>query len=322
MRAFVTGGTGFLGARLVDRLLQRSDDVVCLVRSPEKASGLRRQGCALVEGDLLAREAMEEAMRGCDAVFHLAADYRVGVRDAARESMERSNVEGTRTVLDAAHAAGVPRIVYVSTVAVFGNTGGEIVDETYEHPGRSFTSKYEETKWRAHLVAKEKAAAGVPVVIVQPGAIYGPGDKSAVGDQLSQAARGKLPAVAFPQLGLNMVHVDDVVEGILLALDKGEPGESYVLGGQITTLREAIESAARAAGSKPPRLNVPTGLLKLLAPVGPLVGKAMNAPPNLREVISTSAGVTFWARDDKARRELGYAPRDMQTGFRQVFGSQ
>jgi nucleoside-diphosphate-sugar epimerase len=229
-------------------------------------------------------------------------------------------VEGTRNVLEAAHAAGVPKIVYVSTVAVFGNTNGEVVDESYEHPGRSFTSKYEETKWRAHLVAEELAKQGVPVVIVQPGGVYGPNDTSAVGQQLEQAATGKLPAVAFPKMGLNLVHVDDVVEGLLAALEKGKPGESYVLGGEITTLREALEKAAAAAGRKPPRLNVPTPLLKLMTPLGPLVGKAMGAPPNLRELITSADGVTFWATDAKARRELGYSPRDLETGLRQLYG--
>jgi nucleoside-diphosphate-sugar epimerase len=320
MKAFVTGGTGFLGGRLVDRLRQRSDDVVCMVRSPDKAAGLAAQGCTLIHGDLQAREAMERAMRGCDAVFHVAADYRVGVRDEARESMERTNVEGTRNVLDAAHAAGVPKIVYVSTVAVFGNTGGETVDETYEHPGRSFTSKYEETKWRAHLVAKEKAAAGVPVVIVQPATIYGPNDTSAMGEQLKQAASGKLPAVAFPKFGIDMVHVDDVVDGMLAACEQGAPGEAYVLGGEITTMRGALEQAAAAAGRKPPRFNLPTAVLKALTPAGPLVGKAMGAPPNLRELIASADGVTFWATHAKAREQLGYEPRDMQTGFGQVFG--
>jgi dihydroflavonol-4-reductase len=321
MRAFLTGGTGFVGGRLVDRLRQRSDDVVALVRSPDKARALSAQGCTLVEGDLESRAAMEEAMRGCESVFHLAADYRVGVRDEARESMERTNVEGTRNVLDAAHAAGVRKIVYVSTVAVFGNTHGDVVDETYAHPGKSFTSKYEETKWRAHLVAMEKASAGVPVVLVQPGAIYGPGDTSAMGEQLQQAATGRLPAVAFPGLGLNMVHVDDVVAGILAALDQGTPGESYVLGGEITTMRGALEAAAQAAGRKAPRFNVPTPVLRALTPVGPLVGKAMGAPPNLRELISSADGVTFWASDDKARSQLGYTPRDLATGMGQVFGS-
>jgi nucleoside-diphosphate-sugar epimerase len=321
MKAFVTGGTGFLGGRLVDRLRQRSDDVVCLVRDRGRAAGLEAQGCTLVEGDLQSREAMEQGMRGCDVVFHLAADYRVGVRDEVRESMELTNVEGTRNVLETAHAAGVPKVLYVSTAAVFGNTHGEIVDESYEHPGRTFTSKYEETKWRAHLVANELAEAGVPVVIVQPGAVYGPGDKSAMGGQLSQAASGKLPAVTFPKLGLNMVHVEDVVDGMLAAVEKGKPGESYVLGGEITTMREALGAAAEAAGRRSPRFTVPTGVLRALTPFGPVVGKVMGAPPNLRELITSAEGVTFWAKDDKARRELGYTPRDMRTGFAQVFGS-
>lgn len=319
MEAFVTGGTGFVGSRLIDRLRQRSDGVRALVRSPEKARGLVTQGCTIVEGSLDDREAMQRSMRGCDVVFHLAADYRVGVRNGARGSMERTNVEGTRNVIEAAIAAGVPRIVYVSTIAVFGNTRGEIVDETYQHPGRSFTSKYEETKWRAHLVALEFAAAGAPVVIVQPGAIYGPDDHSAMGDQLKQAAAGKLPAIAFPDLGINLVHVDDVVEGVLAACERGETGESYVLGGEISTMREALEVAARVCGRRAPRFTVPTVLLKALTPAGALVGKAMGTPPNLRELISSADGVTFWASDAKAREHLGYNPRDLETGLRQTF---
>lgn len=321
MRAFVTGGTGFLGGRLVERLRGRGDEVVCLVRSPEKAARLRELGCELVEGDLTSVDAMQSGMAGCDAVFHLAADYRVGVHDSVLAKMEDTNVGGTARVLDAAKAAGVAKVVYVSTMAAFGNTRGKVVDETYEHPGTSFTSKYEKTKWQAHKVALEKAREGVPVVIVQPGSIYGEGDPSATGTIFKQAATGKLPAVSFAKMGLTMVHVDDVVDGILLANEKGTVGESYALGGETTTMRGAVDAAARAAGRKPPRMNFPPRLIKSMVPFQKVVTKAMGLPPNMRELISSSDGVTFWASHAKAERELGYHPRDLQTGFNQTYGA-
>jgi dihydroflavonol-4-reductase len=321
MRAFVTGATGFLGGRLVERLRERGDDVVCLVRSPEKARPLRDMGCEVVEGDLTDEEAIRRGATGCDAAFHLAADYRVGVRDSVLPQMEDTNVGGTRRVLDAATEAGVARIVYVSSMVVYGNTRGRVVDETYEHPGHGHTSKYEQTKLEAHRLAVEKAREGVPVVIVQPGSVYGPGDRSATGTIFKQAATGKLPAVSFPKLGLTLVHVDDVVDGILLAHEKGTVGESYGLGGETTTMRAAVDAAAEAGGRKPPRFNTPTPLIKAMLPVAGPATKAMGLPPNLRELISSSDGVTFWGSWEKATRELGYAPRDMRTGFAQTFGS-
>jgi nucleoside-diphosphate-sugar epimerase len=261
-------------------------------------------------------------MEGCDAAFHLAADYRVGVHPSQHPKMRDTNVGGTTRVLDAAIDAGIARIVYISTIAAFGNTHGQVVDEAHRHPGDSYTSEYERTKVEAHRIAEERIAAGAPIVIVQPGGIYGPGDHSAVGAQIEQAAAGKLPGLAFPKLGLNMVHVDDVADGILAAHDKGRPGEAYVLGGEITTLGEVVRKAAEAGGRRPPRMTVPTGFLKALVPVAPLVTKAMGVGPNLRELISASDGVTYWARDDKARRELGYAPRDLDSGLRETVSAR
>jgi nucleoside-diphosphate-sugar epimerase len=302
-------------------LRERGDEVVCLVRNPSKADALLAAGCAIVEGNLGDQAALRAAMTGADAVFHIAADYRVGMRKSEHEKMQDTNVGGTMRVLDAAIEAGVPRIVYVSTVAVFGNTGGKTVDETYRHPGDGFTSVYERTKVEAHRVAEARIAAGAPIVIVQPGGIYGPGDHSAVGAQIDQAANGKLPAIAFPGLGLNMVHVEDVAAGILAAHDRGKPGEAYVLGGEQTTLGEVIRKAAEVGGRKPPRMTVPTGALKAMVPIAPVVTKAMGVGPNLRELITASDGVTYWATDAKARRDLGYAPRDLDSGLRQTIGT-
>ena len=321
MKAFVTGGTGFIGSRVVSRLRDRGDEVVALVRNPEKATGLAALGCELVEGDLSSVQAIRDGVRGCDAVFHIAAVYKVGIPASECDAMRDCNVGGTERVLDAAVDAGVGRIVYVSTVAVFGNTRGQVVDETYSRNGEDFLSCYDETKWQSHQVALDRIGKGAPVVIVQPGGVYGPGDHSELGNMIDQAATGKLKMKMFPETGFNLVHVDDVADGIVLAYDKGETGQSYVLGGQVSNMGELVEKVSEIAGRKAPSRTLPTGLMKMAIPIGPLVGKAMGFPPNLRELIRTSDGVTFWAKDDKARRELGYAPRDMDTGLRQTLAA-
>jgi dihydroflavonol-4-reductase len=287
-----------------------------LARRPEKAAGLDAE---IVAGDLGDADAIRRGVEGCQAVFHIAADYRVGMPKSKREQMYDANVRGTERILDAAAAAGVDRIVYVSTVNAFGNTNGRTVDETYgRDEGDGFVSYYDETKYRAHKLAEERAAQGAPVVIVQPGLVYGPGDHAIVGQLIEQASTGKMPAKAFPKLGYNAVFVDDVADGIVLAHDKGRVGESYVLGGEITTQGELIDKAAAIGGEKPPRMTVPPLALKAMIPVGRFVGPAMGLPPNFREMISAAHNVTYLARDDKARQELGYQPRDLDTGLRET----
>jgi nucleoside-diphosphate-sugar epimerase len=318
MRAFVTGGTGFIGGRLVQKLRERGDDVVALVRSAGRADQLARQGCEIVEGDLSSTDAIRRGMQGCDAVFHVAAVYKVGIPTSEHDAMYESNVRGTERVLDAAIEANAKRIVYVSTVGVFGNTHGKVVDETYHRNGDDFLSWYEETKYRSHEVALDRIAKGAPIVIVQPGGVYGPGDHSELGNIIDQTRTGKLKMLMFPQTGFNLVHVDDVAEGIVLAHDKGQTGESYVLGGEISTMGDLIRKVAALSDRKAPQREMPAALMKMAIPIGPVVGKVLGFPPNLGELIRSSDGVTYWATDEKARRELGYAPRDMDTGLRQT----
>ena len=322
MRVFVTGGTGFIGGHVVRLLRERGDEVVAWVRNPANAGDLEALGAELRQGDLSDRAALATGMAGCDAVIHGAAVYEVGIPASEHAAMYAANVDGTRNALGAARDAGIARVVYVSTVAAFGNTNGHVVDESYEHPGAGFTSYYEETKYEAHQVAKQLIAEGLPCVIVQPGGVYGPQDHSALGKQIHDFLAGRMPLVPFPELGMNMVHVEDVAAGILLALDRGVPGESYVLGDEITTMRGLIEAVARVTDRKAPRRNMPTALLKAMAPLGPLVGKVMGQPPNLRELISSSDGVTFWAKQDKAVAELGFAPRGLDRGLRETFEAE
>lgn len=322
MKVFVTGGTGFIGGAVVRRLRARGDDVVALVRNPAKGVALEELGCTLVAGDLNDERAIRSGMEGCDAVIHAAAVYEVGIPVSERRSMREANVGGTERVLGAALEAGIPRVVYVSTVGVFGNTHGQVVDETYENPADNFTSEYEKTKWEAHQAARRLIGEGLPCVIVQPGGVYGPGDESATGRLLDQFLEGKMPLIPFPDLGICLTHVEDVAAGILLGLDKGEPGEAYVISGPVTTVRETIGVVAAETGRKAPKHAMPTGLMKLMTPFGALVGKAMNQPPNLRELIASADGVTFWANHEKATRELGYQPRGLREGIHDMLAAE
>jgi dihydroflavonol-4-reductase len=313
VRAFVTGATGFVGARLAARLRERGDEVVALVRDPGKAGRLRELDYEIVEGDLSSRSALAVAMEGSHSVFHVAAIYRNGVPRSKRDELFATNVTGTENVLDAAADAAVARLVYVSSNVVFGDTHGQVVDETYEPVDGHYVSLYHETKALAHRAAKARIARGAPIVIVQPGSVYGHGDHTDISGMLTRGVRGKLVVLPFGHVGLNWVFVEDVVEGILLAHDRGRLGESYVLGGELGTLRGAVEKSFAAGGHRARIVPVPTWVVRLATPLGPLLGLS------IADLVSASNGVTYWGRDDKARSELGYAPHDLESGLREAF---
>ena len=320
MIAFLTGASGFIGTALARRLRGEGQSVRALVRDPARARRLRDLGVELVTGDLADANHLTDAMAGADVVVHLAGVYRVGIRRSERAPMYEANVTGVERVIDAAVAAGIPRIVDVSTVNAFGNTHGVVADETYERPRPyRYVSYYDETKHLGHLAAQDRQRAGAQVIIVQPGAVYGPHDPSQIGGQLRQAMEHRLPAITFGDLGLTLVHVDDVARGIELAIERGTIGQSYVLGGELTRMGDAIVRAATAAGVRPPRLRIPSWPLRLLAP---LATGRLGLTPNLAELVSASDRVTYWATDAKARRELGYAPRDLETGLTELAGTR
>lgn len=321
MKVFLTGGTGFIGGAVARALRDRGDEVVALVRTPAKAQELAARGVTLVQGDLGDVAAIEKGMQGADAVIHGAAIYEVGIPASERPKMDETNVRGTENVLGAALRLKIPRALYISTVGVFGNTRGQVYDESGPL-GDGSTSWYERTKVEAHRAALRLGEQGLPLVIAQPGGVYGPGDHSQLGNIVHQFVSGKLPAMAFPDLGINFVHRDDVVVGILLALDRGRPGEAYILGGEIATAQQFVETLARITGRRPPRITMPTVILKMSAPLGPLFAPKLGFPPNLRELISASDGVTYWAKHDKAVRELGYAPRPLEQGLRETLQAE
>jgi dihydroflavonol-4-reductase len=322
MRVLVTGGAGFIGAAVTRNLRARGDEVLAVVREPARAQSLRELGVDLVQGDLSSADQLAQSLTGIDALVHLAGSYRIGITPAERPAMLDANVGTTTRVLDAAAMAGTARIIYTSTANVFGNTHGQVVEETYRRNlADGFLSYYDETKYRAHELALARIRGDAPIVVAMPGGVYGPGDHTAVGPQLILAHAGKLAYVALGDVGLSWSYIDDVADGIVRVLDHGRLGEEYVISGPSWRLRDAIELAARLGGKRPPRLTLPTGLLRALVPFNRRFGAIAGLPLNLAETISATSGVTYWASAAKAERELGYKARDLESGLRATFGA-
>ena len=318
---FVTGAAGFIGSRIARLLRERDDEVVAVVRDPARATALHDFVAVVVKGDLGSEAELRDAMASSDAVIHCAGSYRVGIPASERPAMYEANVAVTERVLDAAIALAIPRIVYVSTVNAFGNTKGQVPDETFRRDlTDGFVSYYDETKYQAHVAAEARIAAGAPIVIVMPGTVYGAADHSGVGAQLKAAYEGTARYLALGDLGVSPTYVDDLASGIVAALDRGRRGEAYVMCGDNMRLRDAMRIAAGAAGRRPPRLSIPNGMLRLAARIGPGAGGLLGLPPNMAEIVSASDGVTYWASHAKATAELGYASRDLASGARDAYG--
>jgi len=316
MKFFLTGATGFIGGRLLRQLLAAGHEVTALVRDPGLARGPALPRVTMAAGDITDAASVRRAMVGADGVFHLAAWYKVGARD--RSMAERINVGGTRHVLEAMRDLGVPRGVYTSTLAVFSDTGGRVVDETYRHRG-GWLSEYERTKAAAHYdVALPMIERGLPLVIAQPGVNYGPGDTSSVRTVLIQYLTRRLPMVPRGT-AYCWAHVDDTARGHVLCLERGRPGETYIIGGPVHTLIEALETAERLTGIPAPRLRPGPGVVRALAAVMGMVERVVPLPETMTgEGLISIAGVTYTASNEKARRELGYAPRPLDVGLRET----
>ncbi len=314
-RVWITGATGFIGRAVVRRLVDRGDDVVAVVRDRLRATPLTELGVTVLEDDLADVRRLTEGLADVDAVIHAAGDDRVGIPRSERGSMWDGNIGLTTRILDAAEAAKVGRILYVSTCTVFGDTRGEVVDETYRRDVRNgFRSWYDETTFGAHEVVSQRMRGGAAAMIVLASQPYGPGDQSAVGNQTRGAFEGTLRLRMLDDVGLGFVHVDDLATGIVVALDRGRPGQSYVLSGPHARLADALAIAARLGGrALPPRL--PTAILRAVVPVAGLLGR-----PGLAEVVAERDGVTYWASPRKAATELAFEARSIEDGLRATFG--
>lgn len=312
MKYFLTGATGFIGGHVARQLLADGHEVVALVRSAERGRDLEDLGVALAEGDITEPGTLPGPMKAADGVFHMAGWYKVGARN--RDMAQGINVDGTRNVLTAVRDLGVPKVVYTSTLAVYGDTGGERVDESYRMDG-PWLSEYDRTKWVAHYeIAVPMMEAGLPLVIVQPGLVHGPGDHSNVGMVFRDYVRGRLPVI--PKQGGCWSYVEDIARGHLLAMERGAVGESYNLAGPCMYWEETLEVAEEITGVKPPRLVLPPWLARLsswlMEPINAVVPLPTTYHP---ETLRVAAGTTYYARDDKARRELGWEPRPFAEGL-------
>ncbi len=317
MKFFVTGATGFIGGHLAQKLIAQGHQVTCLVRNPDKATGLAQLGATLVKGDVADRTAMREPMRGVDGVFHMAALYKLGLE--FKNQMMAANVEGTRHVLETALEVGVPKLVYTSTVGVFGNTHGKIVDETYHVEKQTLASEYERTKWAAHYeVAVPLQQRGAPLVNVQPGGVTGPGDTSPL-NMVYDFYLNRMPLMMGPQAGSTVAHVDDIVDGHLLAMEKGRNGESYILAGPSVTYKQMMEMWQSICGVPAPKIWLPGWTASLSASLVGGLEKVFKLKTALSsEALTTQADYTFYASADKAKRELGWQPRPIEQTFKEV----
>jgi nucleoside-diphosphate-sugar epimerase len=320
MKVFVTGGSGFIGTHVVRKLIARGDEVIALTRSEKSATKLAALGADVVHGDIADSENMapiQASMREADVVYHLASWYEIGVQDQIK--MALINVEGTRNILETAYELGVPKIVYTSSIVVLGDTEGRLVDESFYQAG-PFDSVYHRTKWQAHYkVALPLIEKGAPLVIVMPGAVYGPQDNSLVGLLMRLFYQEALPVLPGTNMMLSYVHVEDVADGVIRAADYGKIGESYLLTGPSLTLREAALLWAEVTDKHPPLIGIPGKMLQLLAPVLGALNRVLNLPSVLTDEAIRLLKTTYIARSDKAREELGWHPRPLREGLAETF---
>ncbi|MFQ5629874.1 MAG: NAD-dependent epimerase/dehydratase family protein, partial [bacterium] len=318
-KAYVTGATGFIGGKLVSLLVQKGIEVTCLARSPERIKHLQPLGINVVTGDITDRECVAETVQGHELVFHLAAWYEIGVPQDKEEAMRRANVTGTKNVLQAAWKSGAERIVYCSTVAALGSSGPAdyVADENHPHDGR-FQSLYEKTKYEAHQAAKSMQKEGAPIVMVLPGAVYGPGDTSLLAQQMRIVMQKKLMGIPKVPAIYCYTHVDDVVSGIWLAAEKGKIGEEYILAGAPLTLEKFYRAIANAAGVPVPRLRLSPRMLRLSAwiyeniPGGKIVSGGL---PLSREAVAMVVEANWAFSSAKAEKELGWRARSFDDGL-------
>jgi dihydroflavonol-4-reductase len=307
----VTGASGFLGWHVARLLAERGCAVRALVRPASRITDLEAER---VTGDLRAPASLERAVAGCGLVYHVAADYRLWAKDPTE--LYRSNVDGTRNLLEAARNAGVERVVYTSTVGCIGIPAHGVGDETVPVKLADMAGDYKRSKFQAEQVALEYARLGFPVVIVNPTAPVGDHDvkPTPTGKIVLDFLNGGMPA--FIDTGLNVVDARDAALGHLLAAERGAPGQRYILGSENLTLAQILQILARITGRKAPTTRLPYAVAYCAGVVSTTVAKVTGQPPRVPLDAVRMARKKMWVSHRKANRDLGFTPGPAEGALR------
>jgi len=306
VKAFITGATGFLGTHVARVLAEQGADLRLLVRPTSNLKNLEGLPAETAMGDLRDAASLEKAMSGCEVVFHVAADYRLWVQDPAE--MYRSNVEGTRTILESARKNGVRCVVYTSSVATIGFTGnGHPADEDSPVALADMIGHYKRSKFMAEQVALEAGRAGMRVVTVNPTTPVGEQDikPTPTGRIVVDFLKGKFPA--YVETGLNLVDVRECALGHVKALEKGKSGERYILGGENLTLKQILDKLGAISGLPSPKVKLPYFVAYAAGLVDQTVsGRLLHREPRATVETVRMGKKKMWASSGKAERELGW----------------
>jgi len=317
MRVFLTGGTGFVGAHVARRLVERGDDVIVLIRASSNISLLQGLSVETIVGDIQDFDSLLGAMKGSDEVYHVAADYRLWARDP--REIYHSNVNGTRNVLEAAMRLDIPKVVYTSTVGCLGiPKDGSPGDENTPVTRDELVGHYKKSKYDAEQVALSYAAKGLNIVIVNPSTPIGPGDikPTPTGKTILDFMRGKMPG--FVDTGLNLIDVEDVAVGHLLAARYGRIGEKYILGNRNMTLQEILQVLAKITDRKAPTLCIPYWVAILAAAVDTGISRVLNREPGIPLEGALMSRKKMFFSADKAVRELGLPQSPVEDALRRA----
>lgn len=312
--ALVTGASGFVGSAVARQLIERGWRVRVLLRLSSDRRNVAGLPVEIAHGALEDAGSLTAALVGCSHLFHIAADYRLWVPDPA--AMFRANVDGTVRLMESAGAARLERIVYTSSVATLGLCAGAAADETTPSVFADMIGPYKQSKFRAEeAVRRLVAERGLPAVIVNPSTPVGPRDvkPTPTGRMIVEAASGRMPA--FVDTGLNLVHVEDVAAGHLLAAEKGRIGERYILGGENLSLADILAEVASLSGHAAPRLRLPIGPLMPIAWIAETVARLTGKEPFVTRDGLRMARKKMYFSSAKAKAELGYAPRPAREGL-------